>query len=290
MESASAARLWDLPYGQRVATIRSEVDRITSRLDELGVSQLDHPAVGDWTIRSVVAHLTQVAGLYTDSIGRGASGDLGASSDLPQPGTGRGALVADGLRQRAASVAEALEATVVEVLRSKGMALADALDADELSLEFDCYHPGGIIPANRFGVLFLKELGLHEWDMFEALEPPCEMSRWGVDAAIQGMEEELASGSLRWLTDPDVSTDTLAIRVVTSGEIVVERDLLLEPNQTRLVAVDSRREVASTLKIGASDFVLGCSGRLDLVDLVNGGGAEGNGDDLRAFTRRLTGM
>jgi len=290
MESASGPRLWDLPQEERVGVLRSEIGRITTRLGELDVDLLDHPAVGDWKIRDVVAHLVVVAEFYTDNINRGASGDAGASSGWPPPGTGRGVVSAPGIRQKAEQVADTLEATVIDRLYSSGMALADALDADELSLEFECYHPGGIIRANRFAVLFLKELGLHEWDIFEALEPPCRMSHWAVDAALQAMEEELASGSLRWLTDPDASPDPLTFRVITSGDPAVERDLLLESHETRLVAIDEGRNVNSWLRVDVADFVLACSGRSDLVAVVNEGRAEGDPEALGVLTRRLTGM
>ncbi len=290
MESVSDPRLWELPYHERVGIVREETARITARLGDLDAELLDQPAVGDWTIRAVVAHLVVVAELYTSSITRGASGDVEVSGDLPQPGTGRGALVAAGLRDQATELADAFDTTVIDRFRSRALVLADTLDADESSLEYECYHPGGIIPANRFMVLFLKELGLHEWDIFEALQPPCTMSRWGVDAAFQAMEEELASGSLRWLTDPDAGPDTLTIRVITSGDVAVERDLLLEPHQTRLVAVDEQRNVDSWLRLGAADFVLGCSGRSDFVSIVTEGRGEGDADALRVLDRRLTGM
>ena len=231
-----------------------------------------------------------VAEFYTDSINRGASGDAEVSGDRPRAGTGRGALAGAAIRQRAVQVADTINDEVIDVMRRDALGLADALDAEESSLEFECYHPGGIIAANRFVVLFLKELGLHEWDMFEALQPPCTMSRWGIDAALQAMEEELASGSLRWVTDPDGSPDSLTLRVVTSGDVAVERDLVIEPEQTRLVAVDELRTVDSRLSLDGADFVLGCSGRRDLVALVVEGRGEGDPDALRVLARRLTGM
>ena len=290
MTSVPDQRLRDLPHTERVAVARDEITRVTARLADLQPDLLDRPAIGDWTIREVIAHLVVVAEFYADSISRGSSGDAGVSGSRPRPGTSRGALAAASIRQRAAEVADTFHDTAIDRLRSAALVLADTLDADESSLEFECYHPGGILPANRFVVLFLKELGLHEWDMFEALEPPCEMSRWGVDAALQAMEEELASGSLRWVTDPDASPDTLTFRVVTSGDVVVERDLLVEPSRTRLVAVDKQRNVDSRLRLDAADFVLGCSGRRDLVAVVTEGPGEGDPDALRVLARRLTGM
>lgn len=290
MKSTSGPRLWDLPYEERVEILRDEILRITARVGDLDDHMLDHPAIGDWKIRDVVAHLVLVAELYTGSINRGASGDLGESGDLPPPGTGRGALVATGLREKAAQVAQNLDTTVIDTWRSTALVLADALDGDEFGLEYECYHPGGIIPANRFLVLYLKELGLHEWDIFESLQPPCKMSRWGVDAALQGMEEELASGSLRWLTDPDPGPDTLTFRVTMSGDLAVERDLVLEPHETRLVAIDNERSVDSRLSLDSADFVLGCSGRLEFSAAVSEGRGEGDPEALRVLDRRLTGM
>jgi hypothetical protein len=290
MGSVSGQRLSDLPYEERVRVVRDEIGRVTARLDGLDAALLDHPAVGDWRIRDVIAHLVVVAEFYTDNINRGASGDAGASPGWVPPGTGRGEVAAAAILQQAARASDTYDAAVIDRMRSSALALADALEGDESSLEYECYHPGGIIAANRFAVLFLKELGLHEWDIFEALQPQSEMSRWGVDAAFQAMEEELASGSLRWLTDPDAGPDPLTFRVVTSGDVAVERDLLLEPQQTRLVAVDEHRMVDSMLSLDAADFVLGCSGRRDLVAVVASGRGEGDPDALGVLARRLTGM
>lgn len=289
MALASGHRLWDLPHAARVGVFRDEIARITARLGAVEDDALDHPAIGDWTIREVVAHLVVVAEFYADNINRGVSGDVETAGDLPPPGTGRGALVAGVVRRQAAEAAATLDASV-DTLRSRALLLADALDVDEAMLEFECYHPGGVLAASRFMVLYMKELGLHEWDIFEALQPPCAMSRRGIDTAIQAMEEELASGSLRWLTDPEASTETVTFRVVTSGEVAVERDLLLEPHGTRLVTVDEQRRVDSWLRLDAADFVLGCSGRRDLVAVVTEGRGEGDPEAVRVLTHRLTGM
>ena len=190
--------------------------------------------MGEWTVREVVAHLAVVAGFYTDSINRGASGDDGTSGDRPPPGSGRGALAAPGVQKGASRTAEKFGEEIIDRMHDVAHVLADTLDADESDLGFGCYHPGGILPATHFMVLYLKELGLHEWDIFEALEPPCTMSRWGVDAAFQAMEQEVASGSLRWVTDPD-SADTHTFRVTLTGDVDAVRDLVLEPHQTCLL-------------------------------------------------------
>jgi len=290
MVSVSGSRLWDLPHRERVEVVRDEIDRVASRLGGLTSDQLDSPAVGDWTVGAVIAHLVVVPEFYAGNIRRGASGDATAPARRPEPGTGRGEIAAATILEQAKDLANAHADTVVDRFRSSASALADALDAEESSLEYECYHPGGIVPANRFMVLFLKELGLHEWDMFEALEPPHRMSQWGIDAAMQAMEEELASGSLRWVTDDEPNPDTVALRVITSGDVVVERDLIIGPEGTRLVAVDRGRKIDSELRLDAADFVLGCSGRRDLVAVIVDGRGEGDVDAVGAFARRLTGM
>lgn len=270
--------------------IRSETGRVTGLLSALGSDELDRQAIGDWTIREVVAHLVVVAEFYLDNIERGSTGDLAVSGDRPAPGTGRGSIAAEGIRKRAEQVAASLNDAGVDRLRDAGLALADRLDVDQSSLQFECYHPGGVVPANRFNVLFLKELGLHEWDMFEALRAPWPMSRWGVDAAIQAMEEELASGSLRWVTDPTASPDAISFRVITTGHVTIERDLVVEPGQTRLIPVDQQRESHSLLRLDGADFVLGLSGRRDLAAVVEQGRGQGDTDALQKLARRLTGM
>jgi hypothetical protein len=290
MELVPGLRLWELPYAERIDVVRDEIGRITGRLGELDGDLLDQPAIGDWSIREVVAHLVVVADFYTDNIHRGAGGDGGPAEGWPPAGSGRGEVSAPGIAQTAAKVADALGSKAIDRLRESALSLAAALDGDESGLEYDAYHPGGILPANRFAVLYLKELGLHEWDIFEAIGPPCAMRRWGTDAALQAMEEELASGSLRWLTDPDPSPGTVTFRVLLSGAVPVERDLILDPDQTRLVPVDQEREVDSLVNVDSGDFVLACSGRRALAGLVAGGQAEGDAGTLDLFDRRLTGM
>jgi uncharacterized protein (TIGR03083 family) len=290
MDTAPDRRLWDLVPHERAEVIRGEVSRIADRLQALDPDRLDAPAIGEWTVREVVAHLAMVAGFYKGSIDRGAAGKSGAPANRPEAGTGRGTLAAAGVLQQATELAEALRDEVVDRLRQAGGELADRLDRDESELGFDCYHPGGILTASRFAVLYLKELGLHEWDVFEALEPPCSMSRWGVDAAFQAMEEEVASGSLRWVTDSEVGPDRRAIRVVTTGAVAAERVLLLEPDGTRLVDADGGHRIDGTIELDAADFVLGCSGRVDLVAVMSEGRVEGDHESVAMLAGRLTGM
>ena len=289
MEHSPETRLGDRPLADRVSLMRQEIDRLADRLTALDPARLDEPAIGDWTVREVIAHMAVVPEFYTDGVVRGASGDTGGAGHPTAAGTGRGEIAAEGIRKGAVALARKTDDVIGRFRRSAG-ALADALSGDEADLSYPCFHPGGLVPANRFLVLFLKELGLHEWDMFEALVPPCAMSRWGADAAFQALEEEIASGSLRWVTDPGRNPEAVTIRVTTTGAVVGERDLILDPDWTRLVAVDEGRAVDGRLRIDAGDFTLACSGRLDLVAAVTEGRADGDLDAVRVLAGRLTGM
>ena len=62
MSTPPHARLLDLPDVERVAVLRDEIDRIAGVLADLDIEQLDAPAIGDWTVREVIAHLAVVAG------------------------------------------------------------------------------------------------------------------------------------------------------------------------------------------------------------------------------------
>lgn len=289
MDLSSDARLGARPLAERVAIMRQEIDRLANRLSALDPARLDEPAIGDWTVKEVIAHLAVVPEFYTDGVVRGAAGDSSGGGHPTQAGTGRGESAAEGIRKGAVGLARKVD-DVIGRFRRSAEGLADALSGDEADLSYPCFHPGGLLPANRFLVLFLKELGLHEWDMFEALEPPCAMSRWGADAAFQALEEEIASGSLRWVTDPGRNPEAVTIRVTTSGAVTGEHDLILDPDWTRLVAADPGRSVDGRLRIDAGDFTLGCSGRLDLVAAVTDGRAEGDLDAVRVLASRLTGM
>ena len=200
MGTLDGVRLADLDLADRRRIAHDEVSRVAGRLRGLTDAELDRPAKGDWSIREVIAHLIVVPQFYAGSIERGRSGDVEVRGNRPAAGTGRGEVAAAGIKDRAVEVADAIHGDVVDGFVEAASSLLASLDRPESEVAHRCYHPGGLVPAHRFLVLFLKELGIHEWDIFAALDDSATIGRWGADAAIQAMEEELASGSLRWVT------------------------------------------------------------------------------------------
>ena len=286
------SRFVDRPLTERAAIVRGEIEALSARFAALDEADLDRAAIGAWTVGEVIGHLAVVAEFYADSIRRGATGDAGVAGNRPAAGTGRGEIAARGIKKRATEVAA--ESDVRERFLRSAQALVDEVDPargrTEADVSYDRHHPGGIVVAHRFLVLFLKEMGLHEWDIFEALSPPCSMGRWGVDAAFRAMEEELASGSLRWVTTAERDSGTLAIRIVTHGAVAAERDLIFDEAGARLIPVDTNAEPDRTLTFDAADFVLACSGRLDPAEAVRSGRVQGAVAVAESLGGRFTGM
>lgn len=283
-------RFVELTSRERAGVLRGEVARIAERLGRLDTSDLDRPARGDWSVREVVAHLAAVPTFYRSSVERGRGGKHEGPAGGLAAGEGRGTIVAGGVQQQAAEVARTAGDAVIEQFVAAGSALADALDGDDDDLAYPCYHPGGIVPANRFAVLFGKELGLHEWDVFDALESPGAMGRWGTDAALAAMEEEIASGSLRWVTDSSADPTTAVIEVSLRGHLQGRWHLLLESDTVLLVPPIPDRRVDGRFDADAGEFVLCCSGRLDPLTLLADGRASGDAEPLGVLARRLSGM
>ena len=61
-----------------------------------------------------------------------------------------------------------------------------------------CYHPGGVIPAQHFIDLWLKELAVHEWDIRSRLEPNAPLSPASLPAIMTTITDSIASGSIPW--------------------------------------------------------------------------------------------
>jgi hypothetical protein len=57
--------------------------------------------------------------------------------------------------------------------------------------EIPCYHPGGIVKAQNFMDLRLKELAVHEWDIRAALEPEAHVSPACIPAIMTTISNRL---------------------------------------------------------------------------------------------------
>ena len=154
-------------FADRVTLLQAESARIKQYLHTLPPDAWDRPsACTQWQVRDVVAHLVGVAEVYAGFVARGIQGD-----HSPPPGwlpAGMGSAMAGAERTAQHSIAER------ERLGDQVLAAYDAAD-DELNRVLaglspqdrakPCYLSGGLVPAQHFIDLRLKELAIHEWDI-----------------------------------------------------------------------------------------------------------------------------
>ncbi|MCC6435606.1 MAG: maleylpyruvate isomerase N-terminal domain-containing protein [Acidimicrobiales bacterium] len=195
-------------HAERCRLLAAETARVGAWLRSLEPADLDGPAVGDWTRRDVVAHLVVVANFYAGNIERGAAGDVAAPEGRPPAGSMRGATAAAGVRSGAAAVAASTADDPLGAFDRSATRLGSRLaDLSEEQLDLPGYHPGGLLPLNRFLFLRAKELCVHEWDLRAPTEPDARISDLGVAAVLQIIDENIASGSLRWAYRPDPTVE-----------------------------------------------------------------------------------
>ncbi len=196
-------------HAERCRLLDAETARVAGWLRGLPAGALDRPAHGDWTIRDVVAHLVVVADFYAGNIERGVTGNCEAPPGRPPAGSMRGASAAAGVVAGATAVAAKTADDPIGAFERASARLSArlaSLTAEQLDLPG--YHPGGYVPLGRFLFLRLKEVCVHEWDLHAPTDPAARISDVGVAAVLGIIDENIASGSLRWAYRPDPAVTT----------------------------------------------------------------------------------
>jgi hypothetical protein len=137
--------------------------------------------------------------------------------------------------------------------------------------EIPCYHPGGIVKAQNFIDLRLKELAVHEWDIRAALEPEAHVSPASIPAIMTTISESIASGSLRWAfwSGPYLTTP-VRYHFVVAGLGPSKPDIIVAGNTLRMDdAGDTTARV--TVRCDTETYVLLVYGRLNLEDALASG-------------------
>jgi hypothetical protein len=183
-----------------------------------------------------------------------------------------GALAATSIAQRSIASRQALG----DQLFVKFDAANDHLNSLLAGLEpeqrsIPCYHPGGIVKAQNFIELRLKELALHEWDIRAGLEPPAQVSPASLPAMLTTISESIASGSLRWAfwSGPPLPVP-VRYRFAVTGPGPSKSDLVVDGTTLRLEAAgDATADV--TVRCDTETFVRLVYGRLNLEAAVSAG-------------------
>ncbi len=278
-------------HAQRCRLLEDETARVASWLRSRTTGELDAPAVGDWSIREVVAHLVVVADFYAGNVERGALGDSAAPPGRPPAGSMRGASAAAGVLAGAAATAAATSEDPLGAFEQSAKRLnAQLTGLNQDQLDLPGYHPGGLLPLNRFLLLRAKELCVHEWDMRAPNDASARISELGVAAVLRIIDENIASGSLRWAYLPDAG-------VAEPLHVGVELDDPVRWSAAFTVTADSidmhnnARTPDATITGDAEAFVRVVYGRLDPDIAVENGALSFDPPDLAGrFGRWFNGI
>jgi len=253
-------------FADRVHVLQTESERIKQYLHALPPQALHKPsACTEWQVQDVVAHLIGVAETYASSVSRGLQGDTAPLPGRLPAGQGTAALSAAGIAQRSIdarqSLGEQLLATFDTTNDHLNRLLAGLRPEERTIL---CYHPGGMVAAQNFMALRLKELAVHEWDIRAGLEPEAHLSQASIPAILTTISESIASGSLRWAfwTGPPLSTP-VRYRFVVSGSGPSQSDIVVDGDRLRMADADGTTADV-TVRCDAETYVLLVYGRLDM--------------------------
>jgi uncharacterized protein (TIGR03083 family) len=252
-------------FADRMTILEAESERIKHYLHALPSEALSQPsACTQWQVHDVVAHLLGVAETYASSVSRGLKGDTAPLPGRLPAGQGTAALAAAGIAQRSIATRQSLGDQVLATFDATNDHLNRVLAAlrpEERTIL--CYHPGGMVAAQNFIELRLKELAMHEWDIRAGLEPEAHVSPASLPAIMTTISESIASGSLRWAfwSGPKLTT-AVRYRFVVSGPGPSKSDIVVDGDRLRMEdAAGSAADV--TMRGDAETYVLLVYGRLD---------------------------
>ena len=281
-------------FVDRVKILQSESERIKQYLQALPPEALRKPsACTQWQVQDVIAHLVGVAETYANSVSRGLQGDTAPLPGRLPAGQATAAVSAESIAQRSIAARQTLGDQLLATFVTANDRLNSLLAGLEPEQrEIPCYHPGGIVKAQNFIDLRLKELAVHEWDIRAALEPEAHVSPASIPAIMTTISESIASGSLRWAfwAGPYLTTP-VRYHLVVTGLGLSKPDIVVEGNTLRM---EDAGEAAArvTMHCDTETYVLLVYGRLDLEAALASGRLmiEGDRELALAFGRWFRGI
>jgi len=281
-------------FADRVLLLQSESARIKQYLHALPPDAWERPsACTQWQVRDVVAHLAGVAEFYASSVARGIQGDNAPPPGRPPAGTSGAMAGAESIAQRAIAVRQRLGDQVLAAYTTTDDQLNRLLSGlSPQDREKPCYHPGGIVPAQNFIDLRLKELVMHEWDIRSCLKPDAHLSSAGLPAIMTTISDSIASGSIPWAFWPGPRLSTpVRYRFAVTGISPRQTDIIVEGDTMRLAAA-SDTPAHVTLRCDTEAYVLLMYGRLHLETSIAAGRVVVAGDRelATAFSRWFKGI
>jgi uncharacterized protein (TIGR03083 family) len=267
-------------FAERLNVLSEESERLNQYFRALPPEALTKPsACAQWQVQDVIAHLVSVAEFYASAVERGLQGETAALGGRPPAGTGTGASAAEGIAQRSIaarqSLGDRLLATFAATSDHLHQTLAGLTPAER---QQPCYHPGGMVAAQDFIELRLKELGVHEWDIRAGLQPEAHLSPACFAAILATISESIASGSLRWAfwSGPKPATP-VRYRFVIAGPGPSKPDLVID-GQTMRMEEAGATSPDVTFRCDTETYILLVYGRLNLEAAIASGRLRVEGD------------
>lgn len=261
------------PFADRVTLLQSESARISTYLHTLSPDVWERPsACTDWQVRDVVAHLARVGEFYARSAARGLQGNHSAPAGGTPAGMGSAMTGSHSLAQRVIAERERLGDRVLTVYDAADDQLNGLLAGlNQQDRAKPCYHPGGIVPAENFIDLRLKELTLHEWDIRSRLEPNAHLSSANLPAILTNIADSIASGSIPWAFWPGPKLSApIRYSFAVTGPVLYRTTLIVAGDRVDIEKTgDATADV--TFQCDTEAFVLMMYGRLSLEAALDNG-------------------
>jgi uncharacterized protein (TIGR03083 family) len=267
-------------FAERLAVLTGESSRLEQYFEALPPEAWARPsACTQWQVQDVVAHLVGVAEFYAGTVARGLRGETSPPAGRAPAGASTGASAAEGIAQRSIAARKSLGPQLLAAFATSGRHLNETLASlTAANRRTPCYHPGGMVAAENFIELRLKELAVHEWDVRAALEPDAHLSPPSYAAILATISESIASGSLRWAfwSGPG-SAAPVRYRFAIAGPGPSRPDLVVDGTSLRMEDAGAEPPQV-TFSCDTEAYILLVYGRLDLEKAIASGRVRVAGD------------
>jgi uncharacterized protein (TIGR03083 family) len=261
-----------------VALINTEADQLQDFMASLAPEEWSRlSACTGWTVGDVVAHLTQGAQTWSDTITRAVAGD-----STPPPGQRflqAGERGSEVTAQRAIAFrSDRTEAALLQAFADGYQRLHQVLlGLQPEDWEKPCFHRRGALLMREYVGRRLQELAIHGWDMRVAFDTSATVSEPPLPL--------LVSLAQRWLANtfrpvPSLSAP-VRYRFDVSRPVPVRQDVLVTQEGFHVESV-TNTDADVTFSGTTGDYMLLVYGRLPLDQAIHTGRLEVAGDRQQA--------